>query len=97
MAIQDYQNVQHGKIESYFQELRLSGTFGGKGSWLVGGNYEYDETWDQFLHTYNGSSASPTILLQDPVTLAILFAVRWLAAALSTRSTTAHPFPRRRT
>ncbi len=61
MAIQDYQSVQHGKITSIYQELRLSGKFGGKGSWLIGGNYEHDDTWDQFLQTYNASTASPTL------------------------------------
>jgi len=61
MAIQDYQSIQTGKIETWFQELRLSGKFGGKGAWIVGANYEYDETWDQFFQTYNASSASPTL------------------------------------
>ncbi len=61
MAIQDYQNIQHGKIESYFQEIRLAGSFGGKGVWLFGANYENDKTWDQFLQTYNASTASPTV------------------------------------
>jgi outer membrane receptor protein involved in Fe transport len=61
IAIQDYQSIQHGKIESYFQEVRLSGAFGDKGNWIIGGNYEYDETWDQFLQTYNASTASPTL------------------------------------
>ncbi len=61
MAIQDYQSLQHGKIESFFQEVRISGNFGGKGSWLVGANYGYDQTWDQFLQTYNASTASPTL------------------------------------
>jgi outer membrane receptor protein involved in Fe transport len=61
MAIQDYQSVQHGKITSVYQEVRLSGDFGGKGHWLVGGNFEHDDTWDQFLQTYNASTASPTL------------------------------------
>jgi outer membrane receptor protein involved in Fe transport len=58
---QDYQNIQYGKITSVFQELRLSGKFwGGKGNWIIGGNYEYDSTWDRLLQTYNASTASPT-------------------------------------
>jgi outer membrane receptor protein involved in Fe transport len=61
MPIQDYQSLQHGKIETFFQELRIAGKFAGKGSWIIGGNYEYDETWDQFLQTYNASTASPTL------------------------------------
>ena len=61
MAIQDYQSVQHGKISTIYQELRLSGKFGGKGNWIIGGNYENDSSWDQFLQTYNASTASPTL------------------------------------
>jgi iron complex outermembrane receptor protein len=61
MMIQDYQSIQNGKILSFFQELRLSGNFGGKGAWIVGANYEWDKTWDQFLQTYNASTASPTL------------------------------------
>ena len=61
MAIQDYQSIQHGKITSVYQELRLAGKFNGKGNWLIGGNYEHDSTWDQFLQSYNASSASPTL------------------------------------
>jgi outer membrane receptor protein involved in Fe transport len=61
MAIQDYQSVQHGKIVTFFQELRLAGKFGDKGAWLVGANYEWDHTWDQFFQTYNASTASPTL------------------------------------
>lgn len=57
---QDYQSLQIGKIESVYQELRLAGDWFGKGHWVVGGNYEYDNTYDHFLQTYNGSTASPT-------------------------------------
>jgi outer membrane receptor protein involved in Fe transport len=57
---QDYQSLQVGKIESVYQELRLSGDFWSKGHWVVGGNYQYDNTYDHFLQTYNGSTASPT-------------------------------------
>ncbi len=57
---QDYQSLQVGKIESVYQELRLAGDWWGKGHWVVGGNYEYDNTYDHFLQTYNGSTASPT-------------------------------------
>jgi iron complex outermembrane receptor protein len=59
---QDYQSLQVGKITSVYQELRLSGKFWGKGDWIFGGNYQYDSTWDRFLQTYNGSTASPTAI-----------------------------------
>ena len=66
MPIQDYQSLQHGKITSIYQELRISGKFNNKGSWTIGGNYQHDNTWDQFLQTYNASTASPTLFVYDP-------------------------------
>ncbi|HZZ89923.1 MAG TPA: TonB-dependent receptor, partial [Caulobacteraceae bacterium] len=57
---QDYQSLQVGNIESIYQEGRLAGDWWGKGHWVVGGNYQYDDTYDHFLQTYNGSTASPT-------------------------------------
>ena len=61
VAEQDYQSLQVGKITTVFQEVRLSGKWwNGKGNWIVGANFEYDSTWDRFLQTYNGSTASPT-------------------------------------
>jgi outer membrane receptor protein involved in Fe transport len=57
----DYQSLQRGEIETAYQEVRLSGKFWeGKGNWIIGANYEYDDTSDHFLQTYNGSTASPT-------------------------------------
>ena len=61
IPIQDYQSIQHGKITSFFQELRAAGNFGGRGAWIIGANYEHDKTWDQFLQSYNASTASPTL------------------------------------
>ncbi len=72
MAIQDYQSYQRGKIESAYQEVRLSGKWWGKGNWIVGANYENDNTWDSFLQTYNASSASPTVFI-NPNFLAGLY------------------------
>jgi outer membrane receptor protein involved in Fe transport len=63
MEIQDYQSYQRGKITSVYQEVRLAGKWGGKGSWIIGANFEHDNTWDSFLQTYNASSASPTMFL----------------------------------
>ncbi len=62
-VLQDYENNQQGFIEVLYQELRLAGTFpGDRGSWVVGANYEKDETRDRFLQTYGGSTANPTAL-----------------------------------
>ena len=32
----------NGSAKSFFQELRLSGSFGGNGNWIFGGNYQRD-------------------------------------------------------
>jgi outer membrane receptor protein involved in Fe transport len=63
MNIQDYQSYQRGKIESAYAEIRLAGKWNGKGTWIIGANYENDNTWDSFLQTYNASSASPTVFI----------------------------------
>jgi len=57
---QDYESYQTGYIKDFFQEVRLSGTFGGNGNWVTGANYENTKTWDSFLQTYGISSAVPT-------------------------------------
>jgi len=59
---QDYESFQRGKIETFSQELRLSGGFNGEGNWVVGANYESTETDDRFLQTYGISSAVPTVV-----------------------------------
>ncbi|HEY2051358.1 MAG TPA: TonB-dependent receptor [Caulobacteraceae bacterium] len=64
MIYQDFQSIQHGIIDTWYQELRLAGKFYGKGNWLVGANYEHDSTWDNFLQTYGDSSASPVFGLR---------------------------------
>lgn len=47
-ALTDLTTIQRGDVKSWYQELRLGGSFGGKGSWLFGGNYEQDTVFDQF-------------------------------------------------
>lgn len=59
---QDYENNQQGYIKTWTQELRIAGDFGGTGNWVIGANYEHDETFDRFLQTYGGSTANPTAL-----------------------------------
>ncbi len=46
---------EQGKIDSYFQELRLSGRVE-KLRWVLGGNYEKDNTYDQFAILMNDAS-----------------------------------------
>jgi iron complex outermembrane receptor protein len=58
---QNYESQQRGFVDTIYQELRLGGSFGGRGSWIVGGNFERDKTYDNFLQSYSGSSAVPTL------------------------------------
>ena len=57
-----YQSYQRGKIASAYQELRVAGKWWGKGTWIVGGNYEFDSSLDTFLETYNGGTVAPLSL-----------------------------------
>ena len=61
MNLQDAQTIQGGTISSVYQEIRLAGRFGGKGNWVVGANYEHDDTFDEFLLSFGASSIDPTI------------------------------------
>ncbi len=63
MIYQDYENLQRGDVEVFYQEVRLSGVIAETGSWVVGVNYEHTESFDSFLHTYGASSANPTYVL----------------------------------
>lgn len=58
---QNYESQQRGYIDTFYQELRLGGSFGGRGSWIVGANFERDKTYDNFVQSYSGSSAVPTL------------------------------------
>ena len=57
---QDYESFQRGYLTADFQEFRVSGKVFGKGTWVVGTNYEYTSTWDSFIQTYGISTAVPT-------------------------------------
>jgi outer membrane receptor protein involved in Fe transport len=59
---QDYESNQQGEVKTIYQELRVGGELGDGGNWVVGANYEKDETFDRFLQTYGGSTANPTAL-----------------------------------
>lgn len=67
------QSAQYGEIGSVYQELRLAGKFNGRGNWIVGANYGYDNTNDRFIGTYLASSGAvqeftPSIILpQGPI------------------------------
>lgn len=58
---QDYESSQDGFLDVIYQELRVAGSFRGKGTWVVGANYEDTSTWDSFVQTYGISSAITTL------------------------------------
>lgn len=45
-AVEAFFILNTGHIESFFQELRLGGQIGDAGHWLIGGNYQKDEIFD---------------------------------------------------
>lgn len=47
-----------GDIKSFSQELRLAGSILGKGSWIVGGNYEWGKTHELVTQTLNDQSSA---------------------------------------
>lgn len=56
-TFRNYESVQQGHLKTFYQELRLSGTFGGRGNWIIGGNYQSDDTLDFFLQSYSDSTS----------------------------------------
>lgn len=56
-TFRNYESVQQGYLKSFYQELRLTGSFG-KGSLIVGANYQHDDTVDTLLQSYSDSSSA---------------------------------------
>ena len=56
--LQIYEQSHSGKMETFFQEFRLTGDFE-KGTWVAGVNYEDMETFDEYMHSYGHSSVVP--------------------------------------
>ena len=56
---QNYEVHLLGEVESQFQELRLSGTFGQTGNWVIGTNYESTESKDDFLASFGYATVVP--------------------------------------
>lgn len=48
--------VRVGDVETLFQELRLGGEFANGGNWLVGANYQRDDTMDTISIDYSEST-----------------------------------------
>jgi iron complex outermembrane recepter protein len=60
-AYQNFYVGETGWINTTFQELRLSGLLGGRGNWIVGGNYETDDTFDSNLIEFADSSSREAV------------------------------------
>ena len=45
-AVEAFFILNTGYIESFFQELRLAGQIGDTGHWMIGGNYQKDDIFD---------------------------------------------------
>lgn len=58
---QDAQSINTGHLNTAYQELRLSGNFSGQGAWIIGGNYQNDNTAQGTYLTIPDSSASAII------------------------------------
>ena len=57
---QDYENLQTGHIDVVYQELRASGKLGDRGLWIIGGNYEADDSLQRYLESYADSTTGPS-------------------------------------
>ncbi len=65
-TFENYYSVQEGFIKSWYQELRVSGSFQGQGTWILGGNYEEDNTFDTFHQFYDDSTSSTVVGVYGP-------------------------------
>lgn len=57
-SFRNYESVQMGFVKSFYQELRLSGELGASANWIVGANYQHDDTVDTLLQSYSDSSSA---------------------------------------
>lgn len=60
-TFQDAQSLNTGHLTTIYQELRLAGNFFGKGAWIVGANYQNDNTAENTYLTIPDSSAAAVI------------------------------------
>jgi len=57
-SFRNYESVQQGYLKSFYQELRLTGDLANGGNWIVGANYQYDDTVDTLIQSYSESSSA---------------------------------------
>ncbi|WP_067737659.1 TonB-dependent receptor [Novosphingobium naphthalenivorans] len=74
----NYTSTGHSRIRSFFQELRLHGSIGGEGTWMIGANYERDKSsWYDDLNAFFSASYITTYLAGlDPWHSAIDVSIR---------------------
>ncbi len=65
-TLENYYSEQFGSIETWYQELRLSGGFHGAGNWIVGANYEQDDTVDRFHQYYSDATSAYVLGIYGP-------------------------------
>jgi iron complex outermembrane recepter protein len=65
-SYQDFRVTETGTIKTLFQELRLAGDLFDRGDWIVGGNYQSDDTFDANFLQYADSSSSQALGLPLP-------------------------------
>lgn len=57
-SFHNYESVPRGHLKTIYQEVRVAGKIAGRGNWILGGNYQDDDTLDTFLQTYSDSTSS---------------------------------------
>jgi iron complex outermembrane recepter protein len=70
-TFQDTQTLNTGHLKTFYQEVRLSGNFAGKGVWMLGGNYQHDTTDSGNFITLTDSSAAATFAVFGPNVIAV--------------------------
>lgn len=57
-TFRNYESVQMGEMETFYQEVRISGLQDNGANWVAGANFQVDDTVDTFLQSYSASSSS---------------------------------------
>lgn len=45
-SFRDIYLLRTGKVQTWFQELRIGGDLGSRGNWIIGANYQHDDTFE---------------------------------------------------
>jgi len=74
VPFQQYNSYLTGDISSIYQEFRLAGKWGGKGNWLIGANFEHDNTDEHVFSSFNDTTDNPLLLAYNSSNYSALFA-----------------------